>query len=49
MTALAAAAENQGLKPKSKTAPSSARLKPCPVYKARRKLLRKPGFELNPR
>jgi hypothetical protein len=31
MAALAAAAENQGLKPKSKIVPSPARLKPCPV------------------
>jgi hypothetical protein len=31
MAALAAAAENQGVKPKSKIVPSPARLKPCPV------------------
>jgi O-antigen ligase len=49
MAALAAAAENQGLKPKSKIAPSSARLKPCPDTSSFGRRCETNGFELNPR
>ena len=49
MAALAAAAENQGLKPKSPIAPSSARVEAVPYMQGRRKLLRNQGFKRNPR
>ena len=49
MAALAAAAANQGLKPKSQIVPSSARLEAVLYMQGRRKLLRNQGFERNPR